>query len=174
VFISRLSVLAQQDAGTLRLLVQDPTGVVPGASVVVTNAAPNVSITQVSNEQGYANFSPISRGTYAVSLTLQGFRPVRVNNVTIDVSQNRLLPVSLAVASIAESVEVTAQAAVIQTEDAALGQVLKSEVIEQLPLAGRRYTDLALLTPGATESTADPNLRGPGWLVVNGNSHIMN
>ena len=165
---------AQQDAGTLRVLVQDDTGVVPGAEVVATNTATNSTSTQVSNEQGYATFSPIPRGTYTVSITLAGFTPVRVSNVTIVVSQNRLLPVTLTVANIAETIEVTAQAAVIQTEDATLGQVLRSEVIEQLPLAGRRYTDLALLTPGATESTADPNLRGPGWLVVNGNSHVMN
>jgi hypothetical protein len=169
-----LAAAAQQDAGTLRVLVQDSTGVVPGAEVVVTNDATNVATTQVSNDQGYATFSPIPRGTYTVAVSLAGFSPVRVSNVTIVVSQNRLLPVTLALANIAETIEVVAQAAVIQTEDATLGQVLKSEVIEQLPLAGRRYTDLALLTPGATESTADPNLRGPGWLVVNGNSHVMN
>jgi hypothetical protein len=172
--LSPVLVWAQQDAGTLRVLVQDAGGVVPGASVVVTNTATNVSVTQVSNEQGYAVFSPIPRGTYTVSTTLQGFQPVRVSNVTIEVSQNRLLPITLAVANVNETIEVTAQAAVIQTEDASLGQVLRAEVIETLPLAGRRYTDLALLTPGATESTADPNLRGPGWLVVNGNSHVMN
>ncbi len=165
---------AQQDAGTLRVLVQDSTGVVPGAAVIATNAATNVATTQVSNEQGYATFSPIQRGTYTVNVSLTGFSPVRVTNVTIVVSQNRLLPVTLALANIAETIQVVAQAAVIQTEDATLGQVLRSEVIAQLPLAGRRYTDLALLTPGATESTADPNLRGPGWLVVNGNSHVMN
>ena len=50
---------AQQDAGTLRVLVQDSTGVVPGAEVVVTNDATNVATTQVSNAQGYATFSPI-------------------------------------------------------------------------------------------------------------------
>lgn len=168
------SAAAQQDAGTLRVLVQDSTGVVPGANVVVTNTATNSTTTQIANEQGYAVFSPIPRGTYTVRVTLTGFNDVLVSNVTIAVSQNRQLPVTLTLASIAETIQVTAQAAVIQTEDASLGQVMRSEVIEQLPLAGRRYTDLALLTPGATESTADPNLRGPGWLVVNGNSHVMN
>lgn len=168
------SAAAQQDAGTLRILVQDSTGVVPGANVVVINTATNSTTTQIANGQGYAVFSPIPRGTYTVRVTLTGFSEVLVSNVTIAVSQNRQLPVTLTLASIAETIEVTAQAAVIQTEDASLGQVMRSEVIEQLPLAGRRYTDLALLTPGATESTADPNLRGPGWLVVNGNSHVMN
>ena len=153
---------AQQDAGTLRVLIQDAGGVVPGASVVVTNTATNVSVTQVSNDQGYAVFSPIPRGTYTVSATLQGFQPVRVSNVTIEVSQSRLLPVTLAVANVNETIEVTAQSAVIQTEDATLGQVLRSEVIETLPLAGRRYTDLALLTPGATESTGRSEPARPG------------
>ena len=139
------SAAAQQDAGTLRVLVQDSTGVVPGATVVVTNTATNGSTTQLSNEQGYAVFSPIPRGTYTVNVNLTGFNEVRVSNVTIAVSQNRQLPVTMTLANIAETIEVTAQVAVIQTEDASLGQVMRSEVIEQLPLAGRRYTDLALL-----------------------------
>ena len=107
---------AQQDAGTLRVLVQDSTGVVPGAEVIATNAATNVAMTQVSNEQGYATFSPIQRGTYTVNVSLTGFSPVRVTNVTIVVSQNRLLPVTLTLANIAETIQVVAQAAVIQTE----------------------------------------------------------
>ena len=147
---------AQQDAGTLRVIVQDPTGVVPGASVVVTNVATNVATTQASNEQGYAIFSPIPRGTYSVSVNLQGFRPVRISDVTIDISQNRLLPVSLVVADIAETVEVTAQAAVIQTEDASLGQVLKSQVIETASAGGP-----ALHRPRPADARCDREHRRP-------------
>lgn len=52
--------------------------------------------------------------------------------------------------------------------------MLKSQVIAELPLAARRYSDLVLLAPGATASTLDVTTRGPGWFVVNGTSHTQN
>ena len=166
---------AQQDAGILRVFTEDMSGaLVAGAAVRVLSVDTNISFSLETNSQGYATFSPIPRGAYSVEVTKSGFRTVRVSGVGIDVNQNRLLRLTLDIASVSEAIEVTGQAATIQTEDASLGQVVSGKMIVELPLAGRRYTDLTLLTPGASESSADPNLRGPGWLVVNGNSQIMN
>jgi outer membrane receptor protein involved in Fe transport len=165
----------QQDAGTLKVLAEDSSGaVLPGATVTLTNANTNTSIAQVTNEAGYATFSPLQRGSYVVEVSLAGFKSVKVTKVEMDVNQNRLVRVALEVATVTETVEVSADSAPIQTEDASLGQVVKGNVIVELPLAARRYTDLTLLTPGATESTLDANIRGPGWLVVNGNHHSQN
>jgi hypothetical protein len=165
----------QTDAGSLRVLVlDDSAAVVPGATVTITNAATGVATTRVSSEEGYATFSPLPRGTYTVETTLDGFQPVRTTNVTVDINQTRLLRVTMQVARLAEAVEVVAEAAPIQTEQASLGEVLKSEVIQELPLAARRYTDLALLVPGATGSTLNTEIRGPGWFTVNGTSHTQN
>jgi hypothetical protein len=80
----------------------------------------------------------------------------------------------LELAQVTETIEVTADAAALRTEEASLGEVVKGDVIVELPLASRRYTDLTLLVPGATESTLNQNIRGPGWLVVNGNYHTQN
>lgn len=117
---------------------------------------------------------PIVRGNYLVDITKEGFRTIHLTSVTIDVNQSRMARVQLELSAVASSVEVTAAPDLLQTEDASLGQVVGGQLIRELPLAGRRYTDLTLLSPGSTESTADPSLRGPGWLVVNGNSQIMN
>jgi hypothetical protein len=169
------SLNAQQDAGVLRILAQDQSGgVAAGATVKVTNADTNTSASQVTNSQGYATFSPVARGTYVVEVSLKGFATVHLNSVSIDVNQNRLETVNLQVAAVSEQVEVTAAAAVIQTEDASLGQVVGGQVIQELPLAARRYTDLTLLMPGSADAQVTVSTRGPGWLVVNGNSQTMN
>ncbi len=166
---------AQQDAGSLRVLVEDSSGaVVPGATVTVTNSGTNTSTIKTSSADGYAAFSPVPRGTYTVEVEISGFSTVRISDVGIDVNQNRLVRAALEVADVTETVEVRADIATIQTEDASLGQVVRGKVIVELPLAARRYTDLTLLVPGATESTLDENSRGPGWLVVNGNNHTQN
>ena len=168
-------VYGQQDAGSLRILVEDPSGTaVPGAKVTVRSADTNTAAAQTTTGEGYATFVPIVRGNYLVDVSKEGFRSVHLTGVSIDVNQSRIERVQLELSAVASSVEVSAAPALLQTEDASLGQVVGGGLIQELPLAGRRYTDLTLLAPGSTESTADPSLRGPGWLVVNGNSQIMN
>lgn len=169
------SAVGQQDAGTLRVLVEDATGaVVAGATVTATNENTGTSTVRPSGAGGYVVFSPILRGVYSVEVTHAGFRGVRTTGIGIDVNQNRLVRTVLELAQVTETIEVTADAAALRTEEASLGEVVKGDVIVELPLASRRYTDLTLLVPGATESTLNQNIRGPGWLVVNGNYHTQN
>jgi hypothetical protein len=166
---------AQTDAGTLRVLVSDESqAVVPGASIEVVNAATGVAQSGVSDAAGYGQFSPLPRGLYTVRVSLAGFRTVEVSAVRLDVNERRFIPVTLAVATTSEVVEVVSRAAVIQTEEGSLGQVIKGEVAVELPLAGRRYTELALLVPGTAASTMTVETRGPGWFVSNGNYHTQN
>jgi len=173
--VAVMPALAQTDAGALRVLVVDPTGsVIPGADVRVTNVETNASDSRASNEEGYANFSPLTRGRYVVDVALTGFKNVRIVDVSLDVQQNRLLRAVLDVAQVTESVEVSAQPAPVQTEEGSLGQVIRGEVAVELPLAGRRYTELALLIPGSSPSTMTVTTRGPGWFVSNGNYHTQN
>jgi hypothetical protein len=168
-------VSAQTDAGALRVLVTDSSGgVVPGATVDLVSVATNDRRTTVSDANGYAQFTPIARGTYAVKVALSGFATVEVSNVRVDVNERRLLSVTLRVASASETVEVVARTAVLQTEDGSIGQVIKGDVAVELPLAGRRYTELALLVPGTAPSTMTVETRGPGWFVANGNYHTQN
>jgi hypothetical protein len=167
--------LAQSDAGGLRVFVVDSTGgIIPGADVTVTNTATNTTDTRVSNSEGYAIFSPIGRGNYDVEVSLASFQTLRVRNVTVDVQQSRLVRATLEVARVAEAVEVTAEVAPVQTEEGSLGQVIKGTVAVELPLSARRYSDLALLVPGAVNSTLNTEIRGPGWFTINGTFHTQN
>lgn len=173
--LAALPVSAQTDAGGLRVLVLDATdAVIPGATVELRNVFTNTPRTGVSDQSGYSVFAPIPRGTYSILVSLAGFQSVEVKGVLVDVSERTLVRVKLAMATTSEVVHVTADAVSIQTEDSSLGQVIKGDVAVELPLAGRRYTELALLVPGVSNSTMTAATRGPGWFLVNGNYHTQN
>jgi hypothetical protein len=166
---------AQTDAGALRVLVVDQSqAAVPGATVELVNTATNTTVPGVSDTSGYATFTPLPRGIYTIKVALEGFRTVEMTGVRVDVNERRFVTVSLAVVTAAETVEVKSKSAVIQTEDGSLGQVIKGDVAVELPLAARRYTELALLVPGTANSTMTVETRGPGWFVANGNYHTQN
>lgn len=167
---------AQTEAGSLRVLVLDPSAaVIPGASVTLTNAATATVLTAVSNGEGYVSFTPVPRGTYNLLATLDGFRTHQVQGLTVDVNERKFLRVALEPAQVSEVVQVTAGLRTLQTEEGSLGQVIQGKVAVELPLAGRRYTELAVLVPGATPSTTMLlETRGPGWFLVNGNTQAQN
>src|SRR5205085_1121940 len=138
--VTGLRLHAQSDTASLRVGVYDASGAaVSGASVKTTNEATNVSASRTSASDGYATFDPIQRGTYDVEVGMRGFRTVKVTAVTLDVDDHRFVKVTMAVAPVTESVEVTAAPPALQTEQASLGEVVKGDVAVQLPLQARRY-----------------------------------
>ncbi len=166
---------AQMDAGSVRVLVLDSSdAVVPGATVTLTNLATAATQTAISDGEGYVSFTPLPRGTYILLTALDGFQTRQVDDMTIDVNERKFVRVVLEAAGVSERVLVTASQRTLQTEEGSLGQVIRGSVATELPLAGRRYTELALLVPGATPSTVTLETRGPGWFQVNGNSLYQN
>jgi hypothetical protein len=167
--------LAQMDAGSLRVLILDQSaGVVPGANVTLTNANTGAAQTAVSDGEGYVNFTPLPRGTYDLLAAIQGFRSHELKALNVDVNERKFIRVVLTTEGVNEAVEVTATQRTLQTEEGSLGQVIQGKIAVELPLAGRRYTELALLVPGATPSTMTLDTRGPGWFLVNGNQQTQN
>jgi hypothetical protein len=170
------AVLAQTDSGSIRVFVVDASASKIGeAAVKLTNTATGVSVAHTTDADGYATFSPIARGSYVVDVEKAGFQKTHVTDLSLDVNENKLVRVNLQVASVTSTVEVSASANIIQSEQGSLGQVIQGNVAVDLPLAARRYTQLALLVPGATDSTLDNSTtRGVGWFVVNGNYQTQN
>jgi hypothetical protein len=83
-----VSAIAQNDAGSLRVLVLDQSGaVVPGATVTATNVGTSTSREAVSDGEGYATFTPVTRGRYDVRVMLSGFRTVDFTGVDVDVNE---------------------------------------------------------------------------------------
>jgi outer membrane receptor protein involved in Fe transport len=170
-----LAAFAQTDSASLRVLIEDPSqSAVSGAKVTLVNKSNGLRAEGASNADGYATFSPIVRGTYDIEVAQAGFKNVKLSDVIINVDERRLVRVRLDISNVSETVEVSANVATIQTEQGSLGQVITGRTAVELPLAGRRYTELALLTPGVAPSTLNPTTRGPGWFVSNGNYHTQN
>ncbi len=169
------SVMAQTDSASIRVLVEDPSKApVSGASVKLSNQANGTEATGLTNADGYVVFSPVLRGTYTIDASLTGFKTVRLTDIIVNVDERRLIRVGLEVSQVSTTVEVQADVSSVQTEQGSLGQVIGGKAAVELPLAGRRYTELALLAPGVTASTLNPVTRGPGWFVSNGNYHTQN
>jgi hypothetical protein len=139
--------------GSMSGEVKDPAGAsVPNAKIVVTNAAIGVTRNLESNSAGVFSVPalPPSSG-YEVSVTAQGFAPWTAKNLTISVGQNADLIASLAVATAATQVDVTATAeAIADGTKSDVSNVIGSREIQDLPINGRRFDSFALLTPGIT------------------------
>src|SRR5580692_8122377 len=170
------AVLSQTDTGSIRIFVVDPSSSkVDGAAVRLTNIATGIVLDRATDSDGYATFSPIARGNYVVDVQKTGFQKTHVTDLSLNVNENKLVRVGLPLASVTSTVEVSAAANIVQTEQASLGQVVQGTVAVDLPLAARRYTQLALLVPGTTVSTLDGSTtRGVGWFTVNGNYQTQN
>jgi hypothetical protein len=166
----------QADTGTIRIFVVDTSAAPVGdAAIKLTNVATGVVVSRASASDGYASFTPITRGNYVVDVAKSGFQQTHVTDLSLDVDENKLVRVNLQIASVSSTVEVSDSANTIQSEQSSLGQVIQGSVAVELPLAARRYTQLALLVPGVTDSTLDNSTtRGVGWFVANGNYQTQN
>jgi hypothetical protein len=124
----------------------------PVASAVITarNVSTGESLTQQSDDRGHFLFLYLAPGKYEVSIEKSGFTHLDLNDVTINVGTTTTLHPQLAVGQVETTVNVTAEAPIVDTAQSALATVVGRESIESLPLNGRNFTDFALLTPGAT------------------------
>jgi hypothetical protein len=149
--------LAQVDTGTVVGTIKDASGaVVPNATATATNLDTGVKTAVKSASDGNYVITPVKIGRYSVSAEAAGFRTEVRQNIVLDVQQAIRLDFSLRVGSVNETANVTGEAPLLDTQDASLGDVVASQQIEQLPLNGRRYTDLATLTAGVTKITEGP------------------
>jgi hypothetical protein len=145
---------AQTTNGLITGAVTDSSGaVVPGAEVTVTNQGTEVLRTATSGDDGIYHVLQLPPGTYDVSIKKQGFAAVDRPNVQLEVNQSVALDFRLAVSSAAQTVTVTGAAPALNTTSAALSDVINHDTTVDLPLNGREFTQLTLLTPGAAPVT---------------------
>jgi hypothetical protein len=170
------AVAAQIDTGTIVGRVQDPSGaVLPGVTVTATREGTGVAATTVTNESGEFVFPGLRIGTYAVSAELQGFKKSNYEAVRVNVQDRVRLDFELGVGEITEAVTVTGRAALLQTQSADIGNVVDQRQIQDLPLLGRRYSELAFLTPGVVAAPAGITSRGEDtFFNANGNYATWN
>ena len=144
---------AQFDAATVLGTVRDSSGaVVPGATVTLKNVATGITATAVSDENGNYQFLNVRIGTYNARAELQGFSVAEAENFTVTVNARQRVDMTLKVGNLGETVVVTGAAKLLETDSSDRGQVIHKEQIVNLPLNGRNYADLALLSPGVRRS----------------------
>ncbi|MBV9343276.1 MAG: TonB-dependent receptor, partial [Acidobacteria bacterium] len=164
-----LSAWAQVDTATVTGTVRDPTGaVLPNVTITATEMDTGIRIAAKSDNNGSYVITPLKIGRYAVSAEAVGFRTETRPGIVLDVQQNLRLDFELRVGSVAQTAEVTSQAPLLETETASLGDVVAAQQVEDLPLNGRRYTDLAELTSGVSKVIEGP-VNG-GSTPTNGNA----
>src|SRR5215470_7253671 len=144
--------LAQQSAtAEVNGTVLDLTGaVVAGAKVTLTNQGTKISDSAASNASGYFIFINLQPGVYVLTVEREGFKKVATAPFELAVNQTITQPVHLAVGASAETVEVRAEAPLLQLSSSELGTVIPQRAVNDLPLNGRNFTQLLTLTPGAT------------------------
>jgi len=144
---------AQFDAATVLGTVRDSSGaVVPGATVTLKNTATGITATSVSDDNGNYQFFNVRIGTYTARAEVQGFAAAEAETFTVTVNARQRVDLTLKIGSVGETVVVTGAATLLETESSDRGQVIHKEQIVNLPLNGRNYADLALLSPGVRRS----------------------
>jgi hypothetical protein len=153
--------IAQQTvtSATLGGRIQDArAAAIAGASVTATNLATNQVQTAITNHDGRYRFPYLQVGTYRLTVAAEGFAPLS-KQLTLTIGQALDLPLELEVSSVSAHVNITTDVPVIETVRTQLTETIRPADIDQLPLNGRNYLDLALLIPGVSPTNTGSNQR---------------
>ncbi len=160
---------AQTDQGAITGVVQDSTGaVIPDAEVTATSVDSGLVLQTKCNSSGVFVFSPLKIGNYTVSASFKGFQTVSHENLHLDIQQRLNVNFTLATGAVTETVKVDSEAPVLQTQDAAVGQVISTKEINDTPLNGRNWVYIAQLTSGVAPPFGNTRGSGSGDFVANG------
>lgn len=162
--------LSAQVTGTILGSVLDESGAaVPGAAVSVSNALTGETRRTTSDEAGNYIVTALPVGQYKVEVRLDGFKTFIASGISLEVNQNLRVEAQLMVGALAESVEVTADPAQVDTYQTQLGTVVDTNRVNELPLNGRNVYDLAITLPGVSSTNFSTISSSSGaFLNVNG------
>lgn len=144
---------AQTDTATITGLVTDASGAaVAGAEVQAIHQANGLEYSTQSSETGNYVLTALPIGNYDLSATSEGFQTLLRPNIALNAGSRARVDVQLQVGSVTETVEVTADLPLLESETSSLGQAIENTTITQMPLNGRNYQELAVLTAGVLPS----------------------
>ncbi len=142
--------LAQTDTARLIGTIADSSGaVIPNASVAVTNTGTGRMVTVQTGGAGEYAVNALSAGRYHVDVKAPGFKTATAD-FTLEVSQVQEISLKLQLGEAATVVDVTGEVPLVDTSTSSTGEVIQGRQVTELPLNGRNFTQLALLTPGVT------------------------
>jgi len=160
--------LGQADQGTITGVVQDPTGAVIGkASVVLTSDDTGQVMKSTTDTSGVYVFSPVKIGNYSVSVSAPSFKNTTQKNLHLNIQQRLNVAVMLTPGAVDETVTVTEELPLMQTQESSVGQTMNTEQINSVPLNGRNWVYVAQLSAGTTVSAGSRGA-GKGDFEANG------
>ena len=117
--------------------------------VTLRNTDTGNNLKQVTNQEGYFTFSELPPGPYELNAASQGFSNYRESGIVLETGQTLRTEIKLQIGSVNEVIKVTADAAILNTDNGTVkGDVLTFNEIQDMPLNGRDFTELALIVPG--------------------------
>ncbi len=145
--------IAQFETAEVLGTVHDASGaVLPKAEVVLTNEQTSIESKTISDESGNYDFFNVKPGRYTISADLAGFKTFKTTGVRVDVGARQRVDAGLQVGDITQSVNVQGAAEILQTDSSQYGQLINTQQVVALPLNGRDYSDLALLSTNVHRS----------------------
>lgn len=140
---------AQFETATVLGYVHDSSGaIVQNASVTLQNQGKQTQVTVKTNDQGAFEYTDVAPGQYLISAQAPGFSTATTAPFTVQVNAHQRVDVVLKNGAVTEVVNVTDAAQLLETDSSERGQVIATQQVENLPLNGRAYADLAALVPG--------------------------
>ncbi|MGH9836037.1 MAG: carboxypeptidase regulatory-like domain-containing protein [Blastocatellia bacterium] len=150
-----VSVFAQAPTASIRGIVSDPSkAIITGAKVTIANKDTGAERATQTNSAGEFQFSLLPPGTYEIKVTMQGFKS-HIAPITLQVGESITSDFNLEVGGANETIVVTGETPVINTSDYKIDGVVNRKQIENLPLNGRNFLQLALLEPGVSVESVD-------------------
>src|SRR5882724_2974256 len=148
-FVGTIHLAAQTTTAELSGTVTDPSGAAIGkVKVTVVNAGTGLSHEVLTDDSGAYLITQLPPGAYNLSAEASGFRKTVQSNLTLEVSQRAKVDFTLQLGQVSETVEVAATAPLLESQSSALGNVVTERLIADLPLNGRNFVSLAIMTPG--------------------------
>ncbi len=150
--LSCFATVSLAQTATLSGRVTDRTdAVIPGTTIAVVNQATSAERQVQTNASGYYSVTLLPPGEYRILVKAEGFNAVNRTGVILEVDQRAEVDFQLEIGTVSEQIEVTADAVQLNTVDASRGQVIENKRIVDMPLNGRDYNQLALLSAGTVQ-----------------------
>ncbi len=143
------TLFSQVDTGSITGTVTDPVGaVLSGVKVTIVAVATNQQQTVTTNRDGRYSSGPLRVGEYRIEAELPGFKRLVRQNITLQVQETPVINLQLELGTLNQEVTVAAATELVRTEDASQGSVIEERRVKDLPLNGRDYLQLSLLSEG--------------------------
>ena len=167
--------IAQETTATVSGQVFDPTGAgIAGARVTARNIQTGLERSVTTGDSANYTLPLLPIGTYDFSAEKEGFKKLVQTGIVLQVADRSRVDFKLQIGATSESLEVTAEVPLTQTDSSSLGVVIDNTKVVELPLNGRQFYNLALLVPGVTPSAQGSVLSFRGGFNVAGASELNN